>query len=212
MRCPPFIFFFILCVSCTKGPQKEVNIYENDFESGSVVGISDGKVSPFNHGTVLGRFNSESFTLFLDNLPDHDMIKVTFNLNIHDSWDGNQAEVGGPDIWEFLIDDETYLRTTFSNANCPAGTFCPPQSYPMNYPNSNNGPRTGAYMIDLPKACPFSNDYGTSTYRIEKTIRHSGKGLKIVCRDRLIQTNTDNRLCDESWSVDDIKIRAISLQ
>ena len=64
-------------------------VYENDFENGDLKKIDGGDLSSFNNTTVLGDFNNDGFTLFLDNIGDHDYVFVSFDLYIHGSWDGN---------------------------------------------------------------------------------------------------------------------------
>ncbi|MGB4774734.1 MAG: hypothetical protein WBP45_06165 [Daejeonella sp.] len=202
----------ILIISCSKGPQKETEVYKNDFENNDLLNFTNAKITAYNNSQVLGRYNSEGFTAQVGNLPKHDLLRITFDLYIHDSWDGNQEAIGGPDIWEFKADGNTYISTTFSNTPCAPGTFCPPQSYPANYLNNNNFPLAGAYRTDLPGACSLSgNPGGTIQYKIEKIIRHSANQLTIHCFDKLVQTNTADPLCDESWSIDNLQVKAIQL-
>lgn len=209
--------FFILIFSissCSKTVQKETEVYFNDFETRDLTGVSNGSLVDYNGSTVLGRYNQSGFELLLTDLPKHDLIQISFDLFIHDSWDGNKLgvdEVDGPDIWQMLVDEEMYINASFSNIACvnTNGVFCPPQSYPANYPNSNNYPRSGAYNVNLPSAC---HPEGTTTwYKITKTISHSRSKLLLQCVDQLVQKNADDPNCDESWSVDNIKITAIKL-
>jgi hypothetical protein len=61
----------------------------------------------------------------------------------------------------------------------------------------------------LPGAC---HPEGTTTwYKITKTISHKKSKLLLQCVDQLVQKNTDDPNCDESWSVDNIKVNAIKL-
>ncbi len=208
-----FILLFTLS-SCSKTVQKATEVYFNDFETGNLDDIKNGYLYEYNGSTVLGRYNQSGFELLLTNLPTHDLIEISFDLFIHDSWDGNKLGidgVDGPDIWKMLIDEELYINASFLNIACvnANGVFCPPQSYPANYPNSNNYPRKGAYRINLPGAC---HPEGTTTwYKITKTISHSKSTLLLQCVDQLVQKNTDDPNCDESWSIDNIKVNAIKL-
>ena len=207
-----FIISFILTISCNKDVKNDVEVYNNDFENGDLNNINNGVINQYNGSAVLGNYNNGYFALTLNDLPDHDLIKVTFDLYIHDSWNGNNLEPDGPDIWEMLVDGNPYINTTFSNNDCAPGTFCPPQSYPLNYPNFNNNPKAGAFKTNLPAFCVSAAlPNGTTLYKIEKTLRHSKKKLILQCLDKLVQTNTNNPKCDESWSVDNIKIQAITL-
>lgn len=201
-------------LSCSKIVQKETEVYFNDFETGDLRGITNGYFYEYNGSTVLGRYNQNGFELMVADLPSHDLIQISFDLLIHDSWDGNKLGpdgVDGPDVWQMSIDKELYISTTFSNVACTSadGMFCPPQSYSANYPNNNNYPRKGAYKVDLPAAC---HPNGTTTwYKITKTISHSKSEVLLQCVDKLIQKNADDPNCDESWSVDNLKVSVIKL-
>jgi len=207
-----FIIPFIFIISCNTHVSNQVVVYNNDFETGNLTNITNGVISQFSGSAVLGQYNNGFFNLAVSNLPKHDLIKITFDLYIHDSWDGNKPAPDGPDIWEMLVDGNTYINTTFSNDPCPVGYFCSPQAYPFDYPNSYNNPKTGAYRTDLPGVCHMMNVIGwTTEYKIEKTFNHSSSKLLLQCLDKLIQTNTTTPKCDESWSVDNINIQAITL-
>jgi len=209
-----FIIPFILIISCKKNVRNEVEVYTNNFETNNLSNIQNGVVNQFNGTKVLGQYNNGSFALTVNNMPKHDLVTISFDLYIHDSWDGNKLAPDGPDIWEMLVDGNPYINTTFSNDLCPGGggIFCPPQAYPLDYPNSNHNPKTGAYNTNLPGACSRKSDpNGTTMYKIEKTFRHSNSTLLLECLDRLVQTNTSDPKCDESWSVDNITIKAITL-
>ena len=202
-------------LGCKKNVTSEVVLYSNDFESNKLGDIYNGHIEAFNGGHILGRYNNEEFQLVLNNLPEHILVEVSFDLNIHDSWDGNTtlySNIGGPDIWKLNIDKNNYITTTFSNGYCGVGVFCAPQSYPANYLNSNNNPKAGASRIDLPGVCNDAGIVGgTTQYRISKTIQHSGRTLLIQGIDELIQENAEDKKCDESWSIDNITVKAINL-
>jgi len=210
------ILFFIISLffisSCNKNVSREVEVYHNDFETNDLTNITNGVISTYNHSAVLGQYNNGNFILTLNNLPKHDIITITFDLYIHDSWDGNKTAPDGPDIWRMFINGDPFINTTFSNAPCSKGNFCSPQSYPNDYPNDNNNPRAGAYRVNLPGVCSWKTDpNGTTLYKISKTFKNSESKLVLQCVDKLVQTNTDDPKCDESWSVDNISVKAITL-
>lgn len=205
-------FLFLIINSCKTQVQNEVLVYSNNFDSSDLSGIKNGVITTFNNTFVLGQYNNAGFALSINALPRHQLITITFDLYIHDSWDGNKLSPDGPDIWKMLVDGNTYVDASFSNVACAIGVFCPPQSYPFNYPNSYNNPKTGAFKTDLPGVCHLINDAnGTTLYKIEKTFKHSDSSLLLQCLDQLIQSNTSTPKCDESWSVDNIMIKAITL-
>ena len=201
-------FLLIVC-SCNNKVQSEKIVYTNDFENNNLSGIKDGIITPYNNTSVLGQFNNGGFELSVNNLSRHQLITITFDLYIHDSWDGNKLTPDGPDIWRMLVDNNIFIDATFSNDACSGGGFCPPQSYPFNYPNNYNNPKTGAYRVDLPGVCHLIN--GTSMYKITKTFKHTNSAMILQCLDKLVQPNSPDPKCDESWSVDNIIVKAITL-
>jgi hypothetical protein len=206
------VFFFVIISACKQQVKNEIIVYTNDFESNNLTGITNGIITQFNNNSVLGQYNTGNFTLSVNNLPNHHLVTISFDLYIHDSWDGNKQSPLGPDIWQMLVDGDTYINTTFSNESCPPNWFCPPQSYPYNYPNNYNNPKKAAYRTDLPGACSLlNNPNATSLYRIEKTFSHSDSKLLLKCLDKLIQTDSADPKCDESWSVDNIRVKVITL-
>jgi len=210
----PIFFFSLIINSCKNQVQSEALVYTNDFENGNLSGITNGTITQYNSTSVLGQYNNGGFTLNVSNLPNHQLITIAFDLYIHDSWDGNKLGADGPDIWQMLVDGNTYIDASFSNSPCITGSglFCPPQSYPLNYSNNYNNPKEGAYKTDLPGVCHLVNDpNGTTLYKIVKTFKHSDSGILLQCLDKLVQTNTTTPKCDESWSVDNIVIKVITL-
>ena len=77
-------------------------VYENDFENFNLNEIDGGGITIFNNTNVLGDFNNDGFTLFLENIGEHDYVFVSFDLYIHGSWDGNSNgfdQNDKPDKW-----------------------------------------------------------------------------------------------------------------
>lgn len=209
----PFALFMIILIAvsaCRKGPQEEAIIYSNDFESNDLQNISGGQITSYNGSMVLGRYNKDGFGLQINQLAKHDLVEVSFDLYIHDSWDGNDKGPDGPDIWKLEIEGVNFINSTFSNKECPYTCF--PQSYPFNYLNSNQQPKNGAFISDLPGVCHWiDRPRSTSMYKIVKRIRHQGASFSMRCLDELVQSNTADQLCDESWSVDNLHIKTIKL-
>lgn len=211
-----FIIYFIcstLFTACKSKTEVRNVFYDNDFEVNNFTGLNHQKTTSFNQTLVLGNFNNQEVSLMLNNLPSHDLVEVSFDLYIHDTWDGNKLSGGidGPDIWKMLIDNKLYINTTFSNTPC-FSVFCPPQSYPDNYLNNNNNPKDGAFNKDLPGLCSLAGTNGGSAlYQIKKIVPHISSGITLILKDELLQPNVNEPLCDESWSIDNLKITLISL-
>ncbi|RZL00096.1 MAG: hypothetical protein EOO89_30685 [Pedobacter sp.] len=204
-----------LALACAKEAKNETEVYRNDFENNNFAEITNPVVETYNGSKVLGRYNNGGFIVNIGGLPKHDLVEITFDLFIHDSWDGNRTDDNGnngPDVWKMMIEGEEYINTTFSNSDCGTNYFCDPQSYPLNYPNNNNNPKTGAFNKNLPGVCLIAGQLGgTSQYRIIKRVRHDKNTLMLKCLDQLVQKNSNDKKCDESWSVDNLVIKTIQL-
>ena len=204
-------------------------VYENDFENLDLNSIDGGDIISFNNTNVIGDFNNDGFTLFLEDVGDHDYVFISFDLYIHGSWDGNFngfSENDKPDKWvmEFKPDMQLYkdpssdhFTTTFSNSPCWSN-YCLRQSYPEVYPFENN-PKTGSFKTNLAQTCTdsFFGDK-TTLYQIEKGFKSSGNSVIVRFYDELYQPNAIDKdgipqqKCDESWSMDNIRVRAIKYQ
>tara|TARA_Y100000768_G_scaffold375932_1_gene347336 strand:+ start:3752 stop:4471 length:720 start_codon:yes stop_codon:yes gene_type:complete len=223
------VLIFILITNSCSYPEmvRDELIYHNDFESKDVSGIDGAGFSNFNNSVVLGDFNNDGFTLHLENVGNHDYIFLSFDLYIHGTWDGNfngfntndKADKWiieiNPDMDLFKDSYADTFITTFSNSPCFTN-YCLRQSYPESYPFENN-PTKGSFSTNLEKMCK-NNFFGgpTSLYKIEKGFKSSGDAVVIRIYDKLYQPNAIDKdgvpqsKCDESWSIDNLKIRAIS--
>ena len=177
-----FLLVLVNLFSCSKSDQLQRNelFYNNDFESGDLNAIDGAQLMTYNNTTVLGNYNNDGFTLNLSNIGTHDLILISFDLYIHDSWDGNfnNLDPDQPDIWviELRTDIDTTIpsniwETSFSNSVCNTA-FCLRQSYPDVYPNDNL-PREGLSRL-LPGLFSLDSEFdGTTMYTIEKEFEHT---------------------------------------
>lgn len=197
-----------------------VIVYENDFENRDLTNINGGTLFTRFGTTLIGNYNNGGFTLFLNDLPSHEYIYIAFTLHIHDTWDGNSngLEPDAPDKWIMevnsginatSIDDYKGFETTFSNGPCD-GILCLPQSFPSEYPH-HNLPRTGARVLRRGMCSLRTVPQSSSEYFIERTFRHDDPTVIFRFYDELFQSNVADQKCDESWSMDNIEIRAITL-
>jgi hypothetical protein len=222
------IIIFLLITSSCESPELVRNeiIYSNNFEKEDLEHIDGGIINEFNNTKVIGFYNKDGFNLNLNKIGGHDYITVSFDLYIHGTWDGN---VNGfekndkadkwilelrPDMDLYQDKDFSKFVTTFSNSPCYSN-WCKRQSYPESFPFENN-PYSGANKINLPRTCEGYWGGKTAIYKIEKTFKHKGDALMMRFYDELYQPNAidfegnSSELCDESWSMDNIKIRALS--
>ena len=223
-----FLFFIFFIVNSCSYPEivRDELVYENDFESNDLINIDGGGLSLFNNTNVIGDFNNDGFTLHLDDIGDHEYIFVSFDLFIHGQWDGNLngfTENDRADKWimEYKPDMDLFknkefdkFETTFSNSPC-FPNYCLLQSYPDSYP-SNNNPKTGSFKTDLEVKCPGNFFSGPTTlYKIEKGFRSNGDAIVLRFYDELYQPNAIDKdgvpqqKCDESWSLDNLRVRVI---
>lgn len=209
-------FFFFLSlglVSCQQDTVCDCEgvdvVYSNDFSKSDLTNIENGKLLVFQNDTLLGNYFNEEVTLNLSSLPTHNIVKITVELWVHDSWDGNPDNgIGGPDYWYMKVEGEEIMRTTFSNTPCES-TFCIRQSYPADY-FRQNFPKTGAVRTNLPGLCHLANQpNNTTVYSISKLVKHSDQKVRITMGDQLLQTNSPNPKCDESWSVGKIEVETL---
>ena len=223
-----FLLIILIINSCSY-PELESDelVYSNSFEDYSLEKIDGGKIIEFNNTNVLGNFNNDGFLIHLDSISNHDYIFVSFDLYIHGSWDGNSNGFkvnDKPDKWILEIDPYMDLHTensndkfvtTFSNSPCYSN-YCLRQSFPDQFPSINN-PTLGSFSTNLPPICD-NNFFGgnTSLYKIEKSFRHTGNSIILKFYDELYQPNAIDKngipqqKCDESWSIDNIKVRIIN--
>lgn len=205
------VVFWMTFTSCEHTLLEEVLVYQNDFSSMDVANIENAQLDEFQGKPVLGPYNLDEVSINVPNLPSHNTVRVSVDILVHDSWDGNSDDVGGPDYWYMLLEGAEVVRTTFSNSPCNA-LYCLYQSYPENYPRFLE-PKTGAETSELPGRCQYAGIPGwTSLYRITKLISHSSNQLTILLGDELKQTNARVPLCDESWSISNIEVSTLIIK
>lgn len=195
---------------CLKSGYNETLVYDNIFKTGSTEKLTGAILYKNQNEYVIGKYNNGGFTLNLDNLPAHKALQVIVEARMHDSWDGNNnfGGIDGPDIWSMTVDGNELVYSTFSNSPCNS-LYCIYQSYPAKYGVVNNPPKT-EMAFGLPGNCHDVDIYKTAVYNMVKTIQHTGATATIKFRDFLIQTNAANKLCDESWSVGNLKVKIIN--
>ena len=221
-----FSCLLVAGLSCNE-PQfdREIEVYFNDFDVAPYRGNNiDGVfLSQFDGSQVMGNFNNSGFDLTLERLPAHAFIRIRFDLYIHDTWEGNsnnsETDEVDHDAWYLEFEPEELLNpadkiifeTTFSNWICvPA--WCFGQSYPNGFPHFNEA-RSGALVRTAPGRCLWSgSDNGTSIYKFDKTFPHTRKNTVIAFYDRLKQSEPFSHLCEESWSLDNLRVSVITIK
>jgi hypothetical protein len=152
-------------------------------------------------------------TLTLQDLPAHGYVKLSFDLFIIRSWDGDSRPSPpgspsgpGPDIWSLTADlGLTLLYATFDNHHMEPYVGWHRQSYPQEYPDGDLLPQSGAaekntlgYQHDFPTGQSHNVD---SVYRLTFTFPHLASRLDIDFAASGLQP-----LTDESWGLDNVRV------
>lgn len=209
---------FVLCTSgACEAPD---GIYTNNFDTASpgpaFWSAYPITTSPNGTQTFLGEFsNGDIRFTYPDTEPTgHHMIKVSFDLYIIRSWDGNKTrnnagQLVGEDRWQFRLLNaadqvsRTYVDTTFTNYVEPRFKLFR-QSYPGSFPGnpltSDNLGKTGSVM---------QNSMGyqfvgprDSTYHFVYYIPHTDQTVKLSFNALGLQV-----VGDESWGIDNFELR-----
>ena len=197
------LFFLSACVANLTNIK---TVYQNDFEQGNLNGITVAgwvtennfgifpfkKITKFQNQQVLGVLNNSSVNFSFDNLTSHDVVRVEFDLYLHNKWTN--------DLWIMKMDDQYRLITGFSNDSTIQ------QAYPNWFNNGSPTSPAGnqAQEIYLPGICSLKNSTrGTSVYRIVHSLPHSSKSFTLSLSDA---GGARNDTCTRSWSIDNIRI------
>ncbi len=170
-----------------------IELYTSQFDNPSpnLEPWSEKSIATAPQGTkFLGEFTNNTVTLSLGSntapLPAHAQLNVSFDLLVLKSWDGNF----GPDQWQFQIDGQELVSTTFSNTNSR-------QAFPQSYSGGDNAPRTGA---TLSNTLGYSY-FGDTVYHFEFTIPHTASTVTLTFKGSNLQ-NAD----DESWGLNNVRV------
>jgi hypothetical protein len=141
--------------------------YSADFEAGAGPEWTNRTtdVSPSGH-KLLGQFSDQTVGLSLTGLPEQRALRVSFDLFVIQSWDGNDT-ASGPDVWDLRVAGGPVLaHTTFSNVDSP-------QSYPGFLTGGEHPARTGASENGT-LGYSFGSD---SVYHLTFTFPHTERSL-----------------------------------
>jgi hypothetical protein len=173
-------------------------VYTNNFETsvGAEWSINRTEVTPANNRRFLGQFGNETTSLTLANLPPHTQVRVAFDVYVIRTWDGNgPANQFGPDIFDARVDNgSSLIRTTFTVHNYLR------QAYPGDYPGGDNPPRAGS-IENNNLGYNFAGIPFSSVYRIEKTVPHTGAGIRLNFSASGLEA-----LDNESWGLDNVTV------
>jgi hypothetical protein len=200
-----------LSQSCTKNLTVSTIVYQNDFNRSSTknlvtfdyYGATKDKLFLFNGSKVLGPFNNAGVDVNIDSMPSHNVLEISFDLYIHDNWEGNKpTQYNIPDLFVVKYDGNPRFLTTFSsNAQYK-------QSFPEWFPQGQNPAFGNALKLDLPGRCAWKErTNGTAMYKFVRQFPHANSTFQLSLSDALQPFESE---CEKSWSIDNIKITAFT--
>ena len=179
-------------------------IYYNDFEDSVGIAWSDTTTYAFVNTKLLGPFENQSVDLNLTNLPVNDSVSISFDLYIHDTWEGLQLNVfqipipGSSDRWKLELVQSNTIQGSFETSFSTHASGN--QSYPDVFFTSNPA-NSGAMLTGLPSRC-YNHPNGSTKYSITKTFYSNSTTGKIS-----FKSLQNQGVCDESWGIDNVMIR-----
>ena len=179
-------------------------LYQNDFETsaGPEWSRTDVSATPAGARKFLGEFANDTVVLSLTNLPSHGAVRLSFDLFIISSWDGNDTRYG-PDIWSLSVaNGPLLLRTTFGNAH--SLTVAAGQAYPGSFPGASYPDRTGA--AETNSLGYIGEGPMDSVYHLSYDFGHSGSELALNFAASGLQG-----LSDESWGLDNVSVAVLDI-
>jgi hypothetical protein len=180
-------------------------VYRSAFKKEAAWSKNPVSESPSGRRTFLGPLGKESTTLSLGDLPEHGRVRLSFDLMIILTWDGDfqleQPDWGGPDVFDVTV--EHGPRLVHASFVCRPPGESPTQSYPGRFPYDHLPGGTGALECRTLGYVPAAGwpDY---VYHIERTFAHSGKSLKIAFSGINLQI-----VEDEAWGLDKVKVEVL---
>jgi len=188
---------------------KPVVVYAADFEKpvGAEWSVRTTEATPKGNRRFLGQFCNGRVTLRLDRLPRHRYLRISFDLFIILSWDGNYPPDGpepyGPDIWSLKVKDGPgLLHCTF--AEWPVAPS-DKQSFPDDYPGPAHPRRCGAAATGTLGYVRRDPDSFDAVYRLSFVFAHSDAEVTFAFEGSGLQF-----AADESWGLDNVKVEAFA--
>lgn len=212
----------IMFIACTNQPAEEILVYENDFERDLINAFqrtdtsfvsfdqSSEQYFEFNGSRNLGRFSTGGLTLNLIGLPKHQWLRISFEFYVHDNWEGNGLRGNGEDVVILNIDDLNVHFSSIINTKCLTRDCEAIQSFPDRIKSSENPENSGVSDPSLLGVCKFKNEIGGSKLiKFADLYPHSSANLRVNIAAGIKDAGFD--LCMKSWSIDNLKIIAVSL-
>jgi len=191
------------------GREKPIVIYAADFENpvGPEWSVRTTEVTPKGKRRFLGQFCNHKVTLRLQRLPRHRYLRISFELFVILSWDGNYPPDGperyGPDIWSLRTKGgPRLLHCTF--ADWPEA-LSDKQSFPDDYPGAGHPRRCGASETRTLGYVRRNPDSFDAVYRLAFVLAHVDREVTFEFEGSGLQFPDD-----ESWGFDNVKVEVLA--
>jgi choice-of-anchor C domain-containing protein len=187
-----------VCSLGAASSSKAQTFYSSTFESGAGPEWSVQKTdtTPVGARRFLGQFGDGGVTLSLNALPAHSGLRVSFDLYLIRSWDGNSASAG-PDTWSAnVVGGPHLLLTTFSNYADGV------QSYPATYPGPSVPGLTGATEINT-LGYKFDDRPRDAVYHRVFDVYDSAPAIALH-----FSASSGETPALESWGLDNVRVEA----
>lgn len=177
-------------------------VYQAGFEAGAGAEWSTSSTDVTPSGReFLGQFGNDTAHLSLSDLPEHQYLRVSFDLLVIRSWDGSGENGWGPDVYSVgLTGGATLMQTTFSYPGCRINR----QAYPAAYGKGLFAGGTGAAEMDT---LGYTFRFPTvtlpldSVYRLSFTFPHTASSVGLDFGAAGLQEPAD-----ESWGLDNVRV------
>ncbi len=142
----------------------------------------------------------QTVSLCLQSLGPHTRVRVSFDLYVLKSWDGNSQKYGPDRFTVRITGGPLFLDTTFSNNPkvLEDGSY---QSYPDWYGTGiSHAPQTGAALIGT---LGYNNFFKESVYHLSFTFDHAEPTIIVQFGSSLYE---GKGTADESWGLDNVVV------
>jgi hypothetical protein len=139
----------------------------------------------------------QTIRLTLGDLPPHEKLRVSLDLYLLKSWDGNSPRYGPDRLRIAVAGGPTLLDASFSNNRKVAR-----EGSDQDYPNPKSPPQSASRSTNT-LAYEF---FGDAIYHFEFAIAHDRRQVQLDFTSSLFEGKGTN---DESWGLDNVRVDAI---
>jgi len=140
----------------------------------------------------------QTVRLALGDLPPHTALRVSFDLYVLKSWDGNSPQYGPDQFRLAVVGGPVLVDTSFSN-----NPKVERQGSYQDYPRAGSQPRAQAIATNT-LGYEF---FGDSIYPLEFTFPHARDDVTLEFSSSLFE---GKGVADESWGLDNVRVEAVT--